>query len=144
MPPPINIVPRDESGTGGTSRNLAASPQPKLHGQSDRTPQGSPQQSSLGSSPPDTAAAQVPPRFCNRHKTSDCRAKVDERSAECQGCRVTVQTTYANFSFCAPCSEREESCMICGETAPQRGDYVPPAFRAPLKVRRAEMRGLTV
>lgn len=76
-------------------------------------PQHRPQQAPAGGSSP----AQIPPRYCVAHRTSDKRRKGEPRSSECQGCRMPLTTNYVEFSHCPACSEKEERCMCCGAAA---------------------------
>lgn len=67
----------------------------------------------------------VPPRYCSMHNSSEQRPKVEPRFRECMSCHLKVQTNYADFTLCPPCSEKEHRCMLCGKNAPQAGSYVP-------------------
>lgn len=69
----------------------------------------------------------VAPRYCSAHNSSDKRAKCAAHPRQCTSCNMEVQTTYADFALCPPCSEGRRCCMICGSKAEQRGDYVPPS-----------------
>lgn len=73
----------------------------------------------------------VPPRYCRLHSSSEQRPKVEPRFKECYSCRTKVQTNYADFTLCPPCSEKEHRCMLCGKDAPQAGNYVPAASANP-------------
>jgi len=46
------------------------------------------------------------------------------------GCEVTVQTNYAEFTFCATCSDAKGRCILCGAVAPQY-DGMPSAIDSP-------------
>jgi len=69
----------------------------------------------------------VAPRYCSSHNSSGKRAKCAAHPRQCASCKTEVQTTYAEFALCPPCSERRQCCMICGTKSEQRGDYVPPS-----------------
>jgi len=77
--------------------------------------------------PPPPQPVNVPPRYCSAHGTSDKRVKVEPRFMECVSCHTKLQTNYAEFTLCPPCSEHQRSCMICGGSAPNSGSYVPAA-----------------
>ncbi|CAJ1434544.1 unnamed protein product [Effrenium voratum] len=70
--------------------------------------------------------ADVPPRFCQNHFTSAQREKIDPLMRPCQKCNAQITSTYAEMTLCPPCSNTEESCMICGDHAPVASNYVPP------------------
>ncbi|CAK9093023.1 unnamed protein product [Durusdinium trenchii] len=70
--------------------------------------------------------ADVPPRFCQRHFTSQQREKIDPVMRPCQKCGAQITSTYASMTLCPPCSNTEESCMICGDHAPVASNYIPP------------------
>lgn len=70
--------------------------------------------------------ADVAPRFCQRHFTSAQREKIDPLMRPCQKCGTQITSTYASMTLCPPCSNTEESCMICGDHAPVASNYVPP------------------
>jgi len=70
---------------------------------------------------------QVAPRYCVKHSTTENRRKINIRRAKCAGCLVVWDTTYAEFAYCASCTNSEEKCMLCGDEALQAGVYVPPA-----------------
>jgi len=67
----------------------------------------------------------IPPRFCNKHDTSEKRVKGEARECSCRTCGMTFTTTYAEVTLCGMCSERQKQCLICGSDAPKAGDYVP-------------------
>jgi len=67
----------------------------------------------------------VPPRFCQKHSSSNMRPKGDVRKAACPSCGMEFQTTYTQVVSCTNCSDREQKCMICGASAPSAGSYVP-------------------
>lgn len=69
--------------------------------------------------------AQVPPRYCSRHNVSERRVKSEPQERQCQNCRMVLQTSYAEFTFCPPCSEQQQRCLICGDSAGNVGTYVP-------------------
>eukprot|EP00928_Gymnodinium_smaydae_P019859 TRINITY_DN17644_c0_g1_i1.p1 TRINITY_DN17644_c0_g1~~TRINITY_DN17644_c0_g1_i1.p1 ORF type:complete len:906 (+),score=196.64 TRINITY_DN17644_c0_g1_i1:136-2853(+) len=71
------------------------------------------------------SASRVAPRYCDEHNESSKRLKEAPSSKLCKGCGLMVQTSYAQFTFCPPCSEARRACMICGAEAPQAGSYVP-------------------
>lgn len=54
------------------------------------------------------------PVFCSKHGTSEQRRKAEPRSHECQKCRGSIQTNYANLAYCPGCSQQISKCMICG------------------------------
>lgn len=83
---------------------------------------------------PQAPAPPVAPRFCCNHDSSEKRTKGEPRERECKNCRVSLQTSYTEFTLCPPCSEKERSCMICGASAPQKGDYVPATSLAKASV----------
>merc|ERR1719433_178002 len=85
-------------------------------------------QSPLTLSPlPFAPGVNVPPRYCIAHNSSDKRRKMEPSAfRECTTCHMPVQTTYVGFTLCAPCSEKEKRCMICGACAPECSSYVPP------------------
>jgi len=70
---------------------------------------------------------QVAPRYCSKHSTTENRPKTNLRRATCLGCSAVRETTYAEFAFCASCTNLQEKCMLCGGYAPEAGDYVPAA-----------------
>lgn len=70
---------------------------------------------------------QVAPRYCPKHSTTENRPKTNLRRATCHGCNVVLETTYAEFTYCASCTNLREKCMLCGCCAPEVGTYVPPA-----------------
>eukprot|EP00928_Gymnodinium_smaydae_P054549 TRINITY_DN382_c0_g1_i1.p1 TRINITY_DN382_c0_g1~~TRINITY_DN382_c0_g1_i1.p1 ORF type:complete len:423 (-),score=91.52 TRINITY_DN382_c0_g1_i1:92-1255(-) len=76
-------------------------------------------------------AAPIAPRFCCNHDASEKRVKGEPMERECRGCKVRLQTSYADFAYCPACSERLRSCMICGDHAPDKGNYVPHAQLPP-------------
>ncbi|CAK9027517.1 Uncharacterized protein SCF082_LOCUS17955 [Durusdinium trenchii] len=65
-------------------------------------------------------------RFCQRHFTSQQREKIDPVMRPCQKCGAQITSTYASMTLCPPCSNTEESCMICGDHAPVASNYIPP------------------
>jgi len=67
------------------------------------------------------------PRYCSRHGTTEQRPKANPHRATCTGCHTAMETTYAEFTFCAPCTNLREKCMLCGGEALEAGSYVPPA-----------------
>jgi len=58
-----------------------------------------------------------PVRYCHLHGTTEKRVKIDPRLRQCQHCNRHVQTNYADFTLCPPCSEITDQCMICGGAA---------------------------
>jgi len=78
----------------------------------------------LGSSFP----TQSPPRFCALHNRSEKRCKGEPKLRECTGCHMQIQTNYADFSLCPPCSERHDRCMICGSNASEHRSFLPLAL----------------
>jgi len=71
-------------------------------------------------------AVSQPPRYCSCHDTSEKRMKAHTAHPQrCRVCNSTYVTSYAEFTLCAPCSERLHQCMICGAAAPVSGIYVP-------------------
>lgn len=70
--------------------------------------------------------ADVAPRFCQKHFTSQQREKIDPLMRPCQKCSAQITSTYSNMTLCPPCSNTEESCMICGAHAPVASNYIPP------------------
>lgn len=78
----------------------------------------------------------VLPKFCTTHSRREARHKVEPRLHECTGCHRKVQTSYADFTFCPLCAEKQGRCVICGIScsmgtqAPARqapGSYLPAA-----------------
>jgi len=69
--------------------------------------------------------AQVPPRYCTLHDSSSKRTKAVPRLWQCSLCGIRVQTNYAEFALCALCSDKESKCMICSNSAPRAGTYIP-------------------
>eukprot|EP00439_Symbiodinium_sp_Y106_P072167 s474_g13.t1 len=39
---------------------------------------------------------------------------------------ASITSTYAQMTFCPPCSNELERCMICGGSAPVASNYIPP------------------
>lgn len=68
-----------------------------------------------------------PPRFCCAHDSSEKRVKGDPEFKECKLCGITLQSSYKDFQFCPPCSEKDQKCMICGANAPKSSSYMPGA-----------------
>jgi len=69
----------------------------------------------------------VPPRYCSLHETSEMRFKMENPMyKECKSCHGQVHTNYFELALCAPCSDKERSCMVCGASAPKPGSYMPP------------------
>lgn len=75
--------------------------------------------------PSPVAAPPPPPRFCYNHDSSDKRQKCQPCERQCQSCGVMLQTSYTDFTLCPHCSERHQSCLICGKPAPKAGNYIP-------------------
>mmetsp|Transcript_38215 Transcript_38215/g.73415 ORF Transcript_38215/g.73415 Transcript_38215/m.73415 type:complete len:648 (+) Transcript_38215:68-2011(+) len=65
-----------------------------------------------------------PPRYCHLHDRSDRRKKGEPRIRECKACHMQIETNYAEMSFCPPCSQRFDRCMVCGNSGAQG----PPAW----------------
>ncbi|CAE7886811.1 unnamed protein product [Symbiodinium microadriaticum] len=76
----------------------------------------------MGGPPP----RDVPPRFCQNHFTSAQREKIDPCQRPCERCGTQITSTYAQMTFCPPCSNELERCMICGNGAPVASNYIPP------------------
>lgn len=57
---------------------------------------------------------QMPSRYCSRHDSTLKRAKAEPKSRECTVCHMLVESNYAEFSLCPPCSDREHRCVLCG------------------------------
>lgn len=68
-----------------------------------------------------------PPRFCCAHDSSEKRVKGDPEFKECKKCGITLQSSYKDFQFCPPCSDKDQRCMICGDNAPKSSSYMPGA-----------------
>lgn len=60
---------------------------------------------------------QMPSRYCSRHDSTLKRAKAEPKCRECTACHMVVESNYAEFSLCPPCSDREHRCVICGCSA---------------------------
>ena len=52
--------------------------------------------------------------------------RIDPTMRPCQQCGTQITSTYAEMSFCPPCSNSLERCMICADHAPVAGNYIPP------------------
>jgi len=65
----------------------------------------------------------IPARYCSRHDSTLKRAKAEPRCRECTVCHMVVESNYAEFSLCPPCSDREHRCVLCG--CPDAGVVVP-------------------
>lgn len=75
---------------------------------------------------------QIPPRYCCMHDTTQKRPKAEPRFRECTACRMMVQTNYADFMLCPPCSDKEKRCMLCGSCATNSGScMLPPNIMGP-------------
>jgi len=77
--------------------------------------------------PPAAPPPPVAPRFCCDHDSSEKRVKCEPYFGKCKKCDMELQTSYSDFVLCPPCSEHERSCMICGNQAGRKGDYIPSA-----------------
>jgi len=80
-----------------------------------------------------------PPRYCGLHDRSDRRKKGEPRVRGCMACNLQIETNYAEMSFCPPCSQRFDRCMVCGKTAasgPPAWARFPPST-APVKAEEA-------
>lgn len=75
--------------------------------------------------PPQAPPPMCPPRFCTAHDSSDKRVKGEPCFRDCQKCGIKMQSSYADFQLCPPCSEQEQKCMICGSHAPHSSTYIP-------------------
>merc|ERR1719189_730536 len=76
--------------------------------------------------------APVAPRYCHAHASSEQRVKTEPRFEECKSCGLRLQTNYAEFSLCPPCSNTLQRCMLCSAHAPSAGSYVPAQDLRPL------------
>jgi hypothetical protein len=56
----------------------------------------------------------TPARYCSRHDSTLKRAKAEPKCRECTVCHMIVESNYAEFSLCPPCSDREHRCVLCG------------------------------
>jgi len=121
-PPPPVVYHRPKAGNSSGLKNALSSVPPKV------TLAPMPSGVLLVDKPSKADDKQVAPRYCVKHGTTEDRPKKAEiRRAKCIGCLVVRETTYAEFSFCAACSNSKEKCMLCGDEALQAGDYIPPA-----------------
>jgi len=84
---------------------------------------------------PRNPRAAVAPRYCSAHGSSEQRAKIEHRFEACKSCGARLQTNYADFSFCPPCSNTLQRCMLCSAHAPSAGSCVPAHDLRPLEVR---------
>jgi len=57
------------------------------------------------------------PVYCPNHNATEKRKKIVPQKAECWSCKTIVQTNYAEFKMCPACSQRDNRCMCCGESA---------------------------
>lgn len=57
------------------------------------------------------------PRYCPLHFRPRRREKGPVRSTQCERCLIRLQTNYTQCRVCAPCSIRENVCMLCAEAA---------------------------
>jgi len=105
--------------------NLTFSPKKALMNSMRKEDPGDPHSPVQRDLPPMQPPAPVPPRYCPNHDSSEKRPKTEPRFQECQVCQQRIQTNYADFSLCPPCSESTKRCMICGANAPHAGNYVP-------------------
>lgn len=55
------------------------------------------------------------PAYCSAHLEPEDRQTGPACAAECNVCRGSVRTNYAQCTLCPYCSERERRCVICGE-----------------------------
>merc|ERR1719240_1174250 len=74
---------------------------------------------------PPQPVAPVPPRYCCKHDSSEKRMKAEPTMRECTSCHVQLQTSYVDFCLCPHCSEKQQRCMLCGDSAPNSGSYIP-------------------
>jgi len=70
-------------------------------------------------------AANIPPRYCSKHDSSEKRVKREARNCACQSCGITFTSTYAEVELCSMCSDKEKRCIICGAGADKAGSYIP-------------------
>lgn len=70
-------------------------------------------------------AANIPPRYCGKHDSSEKRVKREARNCACQSCSITFTSTYAEVELCSMCSDKEKRCIICGAGADKAGSYIP-------------------
>lgn len=124
-PSPSGSSSDSEDGNVGGHSNRTATASARRHG--GGSIQGPPQRQWRQPAWQPVAPAPVPPRYCEEHGHSDKRSKVEPRFKECRGCRLKIQTNYAEFAYCPPCSERERRCMLCGSAASKPGSYIPAA-----------------
>jgi len=109
--PPFPAVPEDPSKHNMQASSLGPVPQANPAGPNRQTQGG-------------------PPRYCCLHDTSDRRKKGEPRVRGCKACGVQIETNYAEMSFCPPCSQNLDRCMVCGNSAgpPACGNSAgPPA-----------------
>jgi len=71
--------------------------------------------------------ANVPPRYCPKHDTSDKRVKGEARECSCKSCGISFMSTYEQVVLCSMCSDMEKKCIICGAEALKTGEYCPAA-----------------
>lgn len=69
--------------------------------------------------------AAVPPRYCNKHDTSEKRVKGEPRECTCNSCGIKFTSTYTEVTLCSMCSDQRQQCLICGGEAPKAGNYLP-------------------
>jgi len=62
----------------------------------------------------DANRPRIPARYCSRHDSTLKRAKAEPKCRECTVCHMIVESNYAEFSLCPPCSDREHRCVLCG------------------------------
>mmetsp|Transcript_101803 Transcript_101803/g.287166 ORF Transcript_101803/g.287166 Transcript_101803/m.287166 type:complete len:1029 (+) Transcript_101803:173-3259(+) len=87
-----------------------------------------------------TPAVPLPPptvsKYCRLHSTPEQRVKAEPSLRECACCRIVLQTNFAQFAVCPPCSDKEGLCVICGSEAlgvvPRAAHLAPAPPPAPL------------
>jgi hypothetical protein len=68
------------------------------------------------------------PLYCANHNSSEKRKKGKAQDRTCTSCSKVIQTNYVDFCLCPGCSEEQERCMCCGNSA--EGSGCSPAARA--------------
>jgi len=74
-----------------------------------------------GTQPPQ----QVPPRYCRFHQRPDRRKQGEVRMCQCTHCHVQLQTNFKECALCARCSDKKNSCLLCGVSMPPGTTQVP-------------------
>lgn len=64
---------------------------------------------------------QVPPRFCKFHERPDRQRTGEVRNGQCMICKARLQTNFDDAALCAPCSSKENKCLLCGAYQPMVG-----------------------